>query len=159
MLMYVQRKAADSMIGRYLQKNKQLLDVKKILTNSLCIILLLTFFLNIGCTWITEVDKQPDALKYEDSIEIARQYLIETGRYNEDYKIYNDPDNSFWEQYASLSPEMLKDYGLENKDYYAHIFYRKGFTDVGVTVFVDKKKKRPIGLLYNIDTFETIPPK
>jgi hypothetical protein len=84
---------------------------------------------------------------------MAKCHLLETKFYDqkEDVRFIYEPDNAYWHRYSSRSPEMLKAYGLAQKDYHAIQFFTGplGTRDGGATVFVDKDERRVIGVFYD----------
>ncbi|MEN6308120.1 MAG: hypothetical protein ABFD91_10225 [Anaerohalosphaeraceae bacterium] len=102
-----------------------------------------------GCCPNSNEKQKQIPLTFEQAVKVAVEYLNQSNYYiNENHVLMNEPDNAFWNAYASRYPEMLEDYGLMDKDYFAVIFYEKGVRDGGAVVFVDKDEKRVIGVLY-----------
>jgi len=106
---------------------------------------------NLSCKRTQECSK---GLGFQDAVTIAVDHLAASGSYSSFYRVIDDPNNSFWDEYVSNAPDMLDAYGLNNIEYYAIIFYTEGVRDGGATVFVDKKEKRVIGALYDHERFE-----
>ncbi len=102
-----------------------------------------------GCCSNSNEKQKQIPLTYEQAVKVAVEYLNQSNySIDENHVLINEPDNAFWNAYASRYPEMLEDYGLMDKDYFAVIFYEKGVRDGGAIVFVDKDEKRVIGVLY-----------
>ncbi|HML75057.1 MAG TPA: hypothetical protein PKB02_11240 [Anaerohalosphaeraceae bacterium] len=116
--------------------------------NSKIILLSITMFF-CGCCSNTNGKLKQFPLSFEQASKIAIEHLNQSSYYiNENHVLINEPDNAFWNAWVSRYPEMLKDYGLMDKDYFAVIFYERGVRDGGAIVFVDKDEKRVIGVLY-----------
>ncbi len=109
---------------------------------------------NTSCINSKERQNQSAQLQYDEAIEIANQYLIDSGfhKHDENYLLY-DPKSAFWNSYSSSTPEMLEEYGLKNRNYHAILFLGKSprARDGGATVFVDKDERQIIGILYDND--------
>jgi len=102
---------------------------------------------------------QSGPLSYDQAIELAKQYLREGGYYKDNETVFwYDPKCSFWFMRYSNSPDALagasKEFGL-TRNYYAIFFAGKDayIRDAGATVFIDKDRKRVIGVLYDLRGF------
>ena len=118
-------------------------------------ILLISFFMCTGCRDTEKRQIQQSKLDYDQAVEMAKCHLLETKFYDqkEDVRFIYEPDNAYWHRYSSRSPEMLKAYGLAQRDYHAIQFFTGplGTRDGGATVFVDKDGDCIIGVLYDND--------
>lgn len=108
-----------------------------------------------GCSDTEKRQIRQSKLDYDQAVEMAKSHLLETKFYDqkEDVRYIYEPDNAYWHRYSSRSPEMLKAYGLAQRDYHAIQFFTGplGTRDGGATVFVDKDENRIIGVLYDND--------
>lgn len=116
---------------------------------NLKIILINILLLSCGCKSNFDENHKQIPLTFDQATKIAIEYLNRSNYYiNNNHVLINEPNNDFWNAYASPYPEMLKGYGLKDKNYFAIIYYEKGVRDGGAVVFVDKDEKRVIGVLY-----------
>ncbi len=124
--------------------------------------LLLFLLLNTGCEIGEKRQNQQGQFNYDQAVKMAKQHVLDLGLYNqeEEIRFMYESNNAFWNLYSSRSPEMLEEYGLTDREYYAIIFLDKnpGTRSGDKIIFIDKNEKRIIGFLHN-DNFKEYPNK
>lgn len=110
-------------------------------------------FKKTECGYNQKSKKKTETLDYNHAVQVLKKYILEAGLYEgeRDIRFIYEPKNGFWNRQLSVSPELLNKHSLTNTTYHAFMLLSEK-TEVGrggTFVFIDKDKRRVIGVLYD----------